>query len=310
MPSSPKKLLILAILEILRKYTDCDHGLLQSQIIERLERDYDLTATRKSVRANLTELEIAGYPIDYNNGWYYEHEFCSAELNLILDSLMYNPNIPYRQCRELMEKVRMLGGSRFRYVCGGSMKRPENAQYLYTLDMLHEAIESQKQISFHYGWYDIDKQLHLRRDANGTPHEYTASPYRVVFANGRGYLICNVSKYDDAAHFRIDRMADAAITDMRAKPANLVRGLEFGLNLPEYLLGHAHMFSGTPQLYRLHIKRDLAGDIMDWFGVDVQFDNISAEEADAWIRTDARSLKYWLKMYGEYAELSDQEPLK
>ena len=36
MPSSPKKLLILAILEILRKYTDCDHGLLQSQIIERL----------------------------------------------------------------------------------------------------------------------------------------------------------------------------------------------------------------------------------------------------------------------------------
>ena len=75
MPSAPKKMLILAILEILRKYTDCEHGLLQTDIIEKLERDYDLTATRKSVRANLTELQIAGYPIDYINGWYYEHEF-------------------------------------------------------------------------------------------------------------------------------------------------------------------------------------------------------------------------------------------
>lgn len=305
MPSAPKKMLILAILEILRRYTDCEHGLLQADIIEKLENDYDLTATRKSVRANLTELQIAGYPIDYNNGWYYEHEFCSAELNLILDSLMYNPNIPYRQCKELMDKVRMLGGSFFKHIPGESMKRPENAQYLYTLDMLHEAIDAGKQVTFHYGWYDVDKQLHLRRDEDGRLHEYKASPYRVVFANGRNYLICNVSKYDNAAHFRLDRMADVSITDGSAKPANEVQGMEYGLNLPEYMVGHAHMFSGQPQLYRLRIKRWLAGDVMDWFGVQVQFENVDDEEADALIRTDEKSMKYWLKMYGEHARIRE-----
>lgn len=303
MPSTPKKMLILAILEILRKYTDCEHGLLQADIIEKLEKDYDLTATRKSVRANLTELQIAGYPIDYNNGWYYEHEFCSAELNLILDSLMYNPNIPYHQCKELMAKVRSLGGSFFKPIPGESMKRPENPQYLYTLDTIHEAIECRKQITFHYGWYDIDKQLHLRRDEDGKLHEYKATPYRVVFANGRNYLICNVTKYDNTAHFRLDRMADMVITNEAAKPVNEVHGLESGLNLPEYIMGHAHMFTGTPKLYRLRIKRWLAGDVIDWFGVHVQFENADEEMADALIRADEQSMKYWLKMYGEHAEV-------
>ena len=69
MSTAPKKLLILAILEVLRKYTNIDHRLLQSEIIAKLESDYDLTATRKSVRANLADLEDAGYPVLYDNGW-------------------------------------------------------------------------------------------------------------------------------------------------------------------------------------------------------------------------------------------------
>ena len=185
------------------------------------------------------------------------------------------------------------------------MKRPENQQYLYTLDVLHEAIETRKQVTFHHGWYDVDKQLHLRRDEAGQLHEYKASPYRVVFANGRNYLICNVSKYDNTAHFRLDRMANVVIADELAKPVNEVHGLEYGLNLPEYMMGHAHMFTGQPKLYCLRIKRWLAGDVMDWFGMNVQFESISDEEADALVRADEKSMKYWLKMYREHATVKE-----
>ncbi len=42
----PKKLLILNILDILRKYTDEDHRLSQKEIAEILKNEYDMKADR------------------------------------------------------------------------------------------------------------------------------------------------------------------------------------------------------------------------------------------------------------------------
>ena len=38
----PKKMLIMNILDILKRYTDEDHRLSQKEIIEILEREYDM----------------------------------------------------------------------------------------------------------------------------------------------------------------------------------------------------------------------------------------------------------------------------
>ena len=300
MPAASKKLLILVILEILRRHTDADHRLRQADIIKRLESEYELTATRKSVRANLTELQAAGYPIEYGGGWYYDHEFCEAELNLLVDSLMYNPSIPYRQCRELIEKIRDLGGEHYRPMRATSANRPANPQFLYTLDTLHEAIDKNRRVTFQYSLYDVDKQIHVRMDGDA-PKVYDVNPYRVVLSGGRYYLICNVDKYDMVTHFRLDRIVEIKLTDFPAKDPGRVRGLENGLNLPEYLTGHAHMFTGETQLVRLHADRAVVPDILDWFGMDTRFENVTDETVEAIVRTDELSLKYWLKMFGEYA---------
>ena len=50
----PKKLLILNILDILRKYTDEDHRLSQKEIAEILKNEYDMKADRKAIRRNMT----------------------------------------------------------------------------------------------------------------------------------------------------------------------------------------------------------------------------------------------------------------
>lgn len=300
MPAASKKLLILAILEILRRHTDADHRLRQSDIIDRLESEYDLTATRKSVRANLTELQAAGYPIEYGGGWYYDHEFCEAELNLLVDSLMYNPSIPYRQCRELIEKIRGLGGEHYRPIHATGANRPANPQFLYTLDTLHEAIDRGRRVTFQYGLYDVDKQIHVRMDGDA-PKVYDVNPYRIVLSGGRYYLICNVDKYDMVTHFRLDRIVEIKLSEYPAKDPGRVRGLEHGLNLPEYLTGHAHMFTGETQLVRLRADRAVVPDILDWFGMDTRFENVTDDTVEAIIRTDELSLKYWLKMFGEYA---------
>ena len=62
----PKKLLILNILNILRKYTDEDHRLSQKEIADILKNEYDMKADRKAIRRNLLNLMECGYDIEYS----------------------------------------------------------------------------------------------------------------------------------------------------------------------------------------------------------------------------------------------------
>ena len=49
----PKKLLIINILDILRKYTDENHRLSQKEIVEILNSKYNMEVNRKTVKRNL-----------------------------------------------------------------------------------------------------------------------------------------------------------------------------------------------------------------------------------------------------------------
>jgi len=60
---SPKKLIIMNILDILKRYTDENHRLSQKEIRDILEREYDMTVERKAVKRNLMNLIEFGYNI-------------------------------------------------------------------------------------------------------------------------------------------------------------------------------------------------------------------------------------------------------
>ncbi|MBQ7623728.1 MAG: WYL domain-containing protein, partial [Clostridia bacterium] len=62
----PKKLLILYILDILRRYSDEEHRLSQKQIADILAREYSMKVNRKAVKANLLDLMDFGYEIEYS----------------------------------------------------------------------------------------------------------------------------------------------------------------------------------------------------------------------------------------------------
>ena len=96
-------MLIINILNILKKYTNENHRLSQKEIVELLQKEYSMKADRKAVKRNLMNLIDFGYPISYSestrmgkNGeeeiiytdWYMEHEFNDGELRLLIDSLL------------------------------------------------------------------------------------------------------------------------------------------------------------------------------------------------------------------------------
>lgn len=54
---SPKKLLMMNILDILKKYTDENHRLSQKEIISILQEEYDMYAERKSGKTESFEFD-------------------------------------------------------------------------------------------------------------------------------------------------------------------------------------------------------------------------------------------------------------
>ena len=63
--AQPKKMLIINILEILRKYSDHNHRLSQKDIMDMLWRDYAMKVDRKAIKRNIMNLLDFGYNIEY-----------------------------------------------------------------------------------------------------------------------------------------------------------------------------------------------------------------------------------------------------
>ena len=99
-----KKLLILNVLEILKKYSDAEHRLSVTDIVGILKKEYDMIVDRKAVKRNLDELRDMGYRINCTDSvrkkkdgteeilqtdWYLSADFSEAELRIIIDIILF-----------------------------------------------------------------------------------------------------------------------------------------------------------------------------------------------------------------------------
>ena len=231
----PKKMIILDILDILRKHTDENHRLSQQQIQNLMEK-YGMKVDRKTVRRNLSKLIEFGFPIKYRgcedesdaitrNGksgeetiltdWYYVHEFMNGELRLLIDNVLLTDGLSKNNRIDL---IRRLEGLSSKYFHSEISKidmdiygQPLNQEVIKTLEDIGNAIVDEKQITFHYCTCDTDCKLHEKLDDNGEPKQYTVNPYQIISRNGHSYLICNLPKYHDLTHFRIDQIGRAHV---------------------------------------------------------------------------------------------------
>ena len=303
MAAEKRKLLILSVLDILKKHTDADHRLRQQQIIDRLIEDYHLHVTRKSLRAELADLQEAGYPVVFRKGWYYEHEFSRAELDLVMDSVMCSAHLSDAQRAALLGKLASLGGEWYQPPTVLQEEKHANAAFMDILRILHNAIRDGQKVSFRYGYYDVDKKLHPKLDSEtGKPKQYRVSPYRVATANGRYYLIGNVDGHDDVCHFRVDRIISVHVLKRDARPAGTVENAD-KVDLPEYLTEHPYMYSGKAKKQRIEVKRTGINDVLDWFGMSTVFETVTDSTAVAVVTADPASVEIWMKRYGDNARL-------
>ena len=304
-----------AILEILRQYTDENHKLNQSEIVELLEREFDLVADRKSIKRNITSLLDMGYPIEFTetlrrypnkNGemeesyilsdFYLERDFSDPELRLLIDSLLFSKHIPYNQCRELIGKLEGLSNryfrSRVRFITTLPENMPKNKELFYTIEILDEAIASCKQVAFIYNEYGPDKKLHPKG-------EYVFSPYQMAATNGRYYLIGKSEKYNVVSNFRIDRITGIRLLDTTYEPLVGKRALD----LPKHMAEHLYMFYGESVPVTFRMKKVIMNDAIDWFGKDIIFTDETDEEITARVTVNWNAMRCWAEQYCRFVRV-------
>ena len=333
MTAQPKKMLIINILDILRRYSDAEHRLSQKDIIDILRNEYDMQVERKAIRRNILSLMECGYEIEYSESvrmvpnrvtgepeesyiwsdFYLIRDFTDAELRLLIDSLLFSKHVPYSQCRELVEKLEGLSNryfqSRVRHIRTMPDIAPQNRQLFYTIEVLDEAISRGKKVLFQYTSLGLDKERHPRKNEDGSVKEYVVSPYQMAAVNGRYYLIGCTDPHDNVSHYRLDRITDIRLLDDRARAAESVQGLEHGVNLPQHMAEHIYMFSGKSETVTFRMKTYLINDVIDWFGTDVAFYDEAADEVTARVRVNLQAMRRWALQYGPHVRVLSPESL-
>ena len=312
-----KKIIVLYILQILQRYTDADHPMTQQQIAEKLRSEFGIEVNRSTIKRNIEDLIDAKYDIQYTEvtrtlttrrtgekeentiqtDLYYEHALTEPELHMLIDGLLFSRSVPYKQRRQLIDKLGKLSSMHFNrrmnHVHCMSSDSPQNPELFHIIDILDEAISTGKQVEITYNQYGTDMQLHPTTNEDGSVKRQKLNPYQMVANEGRYYLICNNDHYDTVSNYRIDRITDIRLLETGVKPKSQVQGLEEGLNLQEYVYQNLNMFSSEPEDTEFIIQKRHVSLIIDFFGKHVSFHEQEDGTVSCRMKVSAMAMKHW-----------------
>ena len=301
-----KKKVNMCILNILREYTDEKHALTQKEIITYLEKDYEITCDRRTVKSYIDDLSDMGWEIDYEKGYkLVEREFDDAELRLLIDSVLFSKIIPNATAERLINKLKGFGSKFFKdkvkHICNlSALNNNINKQVMGSLDVIIDAIATEKKIQCIYNEVGTDLKLHPQNDRN----PYIINPYQMVENNGKFYLVGNMEQFDDVIHLRIDKMTDVKLLDERRKDSKELEEFDAnGFYLPQYMAEHISMFSGESDWVEIKTSPKMMTTLLDWFGKEF---NIVQKEKDyivIRVKCNLKAVKYWAIQYGPKVEL-------
>ncbi|MBQ7045816.1 MAG: WYL domain-containing protein [Clostridia bacterium] len=309
---SNSKIKILYLLKIMMERTDSEHGLSLAQISDAL-LEYGISAERKTLYDDIETLRTFGLDIEQRkaNGVYYHvlsREFELPELKLLVDSVQSSKFITHKKSTELIKKLEGLA-SRFeanqlqRQVFVANRIKTMNESIYYTVDYIHEAINKNAKVSFQYFRWNAEKQKVLR--FNG--ERFVVSPWALTFDDENYYMIGYDSLSGSIKHYRVDKMLKLEITDQKRDGAELFKNFDMGL----YSKKTFGMFSGDEQFVVLRCKRKLASVMIDRFGEDVNFSNVTNTHFELRIKVQISPLFLtWLMNFGQDITILSPERVK
>ncbi len=161
-------------------------------------------------------IDVIGEKVGKN---YYYHvgkkQFDIAELKLLVDAIQSSKFITEKKSNELIRKLTEMASEyealqlKRQVVVQGRVKTMNESIY-YIVDDLHKAIAENKQISFNYMRWNIEKKMEPRKEG-----QYVVSPWALTWDDENYYMIAYDAEAGKIKHYRVDKMKGIRILKMR-----------------------------------------------------------------------------------------------
>ncbi|MBQ4578117.1 MAG: WYL domain-containing protein [Clostridia bacterium] len=311
------KLLYLA--RILSQQTDQEHPMTIARMMDLLQAQGIDVRDRKSLYDDLETLRVFGMDIEKQRegrsvGYYVAgREFELPELKLLVDAVQSSRFITRKKTDQLIRKVEALASIHQarqlqRQVFVTRRIKAMNESIYYTVDALHEAIDSGKQIRFHYfewalgrGRERVEKRLRKNGDW------YRVSPWWLIWDNENYYLVAFDQLSRDVRHYRVDKMQDLEIVDELREGKELLASFDPGA----YAGSLFGMYHGQLETVKIRFENSLIGVVADRFGREVFLspDGDGHFTVTAQVAVSPQFLS-WVFSFGPQAELLSPEPIR
>lgn len=283
-----QKFKIYRLAQIMLERTDEEHYLTMPEIIAAL-KEYDIPADRKSLYADLKDLEILGIEVEgaqIGHRYRYHvlnHPFELPELKLLVDAIQSSKFITERKSNALIKKLEKLVSKydamklqRQVYVSGRI--KTMNESIYYTVDAIHNAISENKKIRFQYYQWNVKKEMELRHGGAF----YHISPWGLSWDDENYYLVGYDSEADTLKHYRVDKMLHIEMSEEKREGQEHFKKLD----MADYAKKSFGMFGGKEQKVKLLVQNELAGVMIDRFGKDIMM--IPKDEKHFTVNVDVR----------------------
>lgn len=316
MPKSKgQQLKEVAILDILKNYSDEENPISATQIIEKLS-EKGIEVERKAVYRGIDALIDYGYDILFTRtpkaGYcLVDKLFELPEIYLLTDAVQAASFITVKKTRDLVKKLDSMlseGERRKRekglYIDNGH--KCENEEIFYNIDILSRAINENKKVTLIYSVRKISKD----RKITVENREYKVSPYALIWQNEHYYLVANNEKYSNLMHIRLDRARKINITKEKSRHFSEVSIYKDKFDVADYSAKSFNMYSGAPTKIELKCKEEILEQVVDRFSDKIFIRN--SESGWFTFSTDvnlSEGLVNWILQFGDSIVVKSPEEL-
>lgn len=269
--SANQKLKLFYILSLLEEESDEEHPVSMKHILASLERN-GIQAERKSIYSDLEALRALGFGVEYESGGYYlsTRQFELAELKLLVDAVQASKFVSEKQSNRLIQKLEKFASRHEaeglqRQVRVANRIKSSNMSTLYLIDGIHQAIHSNRAITFTYYEWNLEKKLVARHEGK----RYLVSPWLLIWEDENYYLLSYDHEASMVKYFRVDKMKEIRVEEQSRQGEEMVSG-----QIPGELLKNTFgMYAGEKKRVTLEFHNKLVGVAIDRFGMDIPIIN-------------------------------------
>ena len=307
-----QKIKILYLMRIFLEQTDEEHPMSVKELIAYLN-SLGISAERKTVYDDIETLRNFGMDIlnrrEHPAGFYLaSREFELPELRLLVDAVQSSRCITNGKSRQLIRKLESLASvyeSRQlrRQGFAENRIRTINENVYYSIDMIQRALTEDRQISFQYCEWTVEKKLRPENEGE----RYSVSPWGLVWQNEEYYLITYDEKCGRVKQYQVDKLQQIRIEK------EVRRGREFFENydIGELTSRTFGMFGGREVTICLEAHNRLVGVVLDRFGRDIMIHRKDPEHFKTLVRVNiSDQFIGWIASLGPDAVIASPDEVR